>query len=341
MSEISSVNISNNGENFGVTLQHSVQIYSINPVKRVFLKDFVNCTITHMSIIDDGSMISFSTRNVTPIERKYKAVIWNIQSNQLITEISLDEEILSLHLSRQFLLIVLINSVIVYDISQRKTQCEQLTSENSRGTADLIESDKPLVAICGLQVGSVHVSEIVSSSKLSSSSDADFSDLKDFDVIGFKPSISGDSSSIIFQAHSHPLAAIKFSPDGSLIATSSEKGTVVRLFDAFTGNHLSTFRRGNIPSNILALCFSQSNSELIAVSDNGTAHLFQADIRNGNPIDPPRSVAKVKIEKGIFVKAAFKSDDELFIVSSSGHLYQINCGANSLEIVDKIFVLLH
>ena len=160
MSEITSVNISNNGESFGVTLQHSAQVYSINPVKRVFLKDFLNCTITHISIIDDGSIIAFSTKNITPVARQYKALIWNCKLNKLISEISFDEEILALFLSHQFLLIILFNSVVIYDINKRKTQCEQITSENPRGSADLIESDRPLIAICGLQVGSIHVSEI-------------------------------------------------------------------------------------------------------------------------------------------------------------------------------------
>lgn len=340
MSEISSVDISNSGQSFGITLQHSVQMYSINPVKRLFVKDFVNCTVTHISTIDDGSIIAFSTKNTTPIMHQHKVFIWNCKSNKTISELSFDEEVLSLFLSHQFLVAILFNSVVIYDIKQRKTQCEQVTYENRRGSADLIESDRPLIAICGLQVGSVHVSEILSSNQ-KSSSDPDLSDLKDYDVIGLKSMNSKDSSSIIIQAHSHPLAIIKFSPDGSLIATSSEKGTVIRIFDAFTGNHLSTFRRGAIPSNVLALCFSPSNSELIAISDNGTVHLFPADVKNGNPLDPPRSVAKLKIEKGIYVKAVFQSDEELYIVSSSGHLYQITCSANSLELVEKIFILLH
>ena len=45
-------------------------------------------------------------------------------------------------------------------------------------------------------------------------------------------------------AHDSPLAALAFSPSGSRIATASEKGTVIRVFNSADGQKLFEFRRG-------------------------------------------------------------------------------------------------
>lgn len=45
-------------------------------------------------------------------------------------------------------------------------------------------------------------------------------------------------------AHDSPLAALVFSPSGELIATASEKGTVIRVFNVTDGVKLFEFRRG-------------------------------------------------------------------------------------------------
>jgi autophagy-related protein 18 len=47
-----------------------------------------------------------------------------------------------------------------------------------------------------------------------------------------------------FAAHEGPLAAMAFSPDGKKIATASQKGTVIRVFDVPSGARLFEFTRG-------------------------------------------------------------------------------------------------
>jgi autophagy-related protein 18 len=47
-----------------------------------------------------------------------------------------------------------------------------------------------------------------------------------------------------FGAHSGPLVALKFSPDGKKLATASNKGTVIRVFGMPNGERLFEFTRG-------------------------------------------------------------------------------------------------
>ena len=46
-------------------------------------------------------------------------------------------------------------------------------------------------------------------------------------------------------AHTGQLAAIQFSPLGNRVATASDKGTVIRIFNVSDGTKVYELRRGN------------------------------------------------------------------------------------------------
>ncbi|TID30462.1 hypothetical protein CANINC_000973 [Pichia inconspicua] len=79
----------------------------------------------------------------------------------------------------------------------------------------------------------------------------------------------------VIEAHKTQLAAMAFSQDGTLLATASDKGTIIRVFSVKTGVKLYQFRRGLYNTKIYSLAFSPSNMFLIASSATGTVHIFR------------------------------------------------------------------
>jgi autophagy-related protein 18 len=49
----------------------------------------------------------------------------------------------------------------------------------------------------------------------------------------------------VIQAHETDLGALSVNPDGTLIASASQKGTVIKIFSADGGETLQTLRRGS------------------------------------------------------------------------------------------------
>ncbi|XP_076323215.1 WD repeat domain phosphoinositide-interacting protein 2-like isoform X3 [Tachypleus tridentatus] len=83
---------------------------------------------------------------------------------------------------------------------------------------------------------------------------------------------------IMIQAHDSPLAAMTFNPCGTKIATASEKGTVIRVFNVADGVKLYEFRRGvKRCVNIYSLSFSSDSNFLCASSNTETVHVFKLD----------------------------------------------------------------
>jgi len=62
--------------------------------------------------------------------------------------------------------------------------------------------------------------------------------------------------------------------EGNLLATASEKGTLVRLFDTDTGTVLQELRRGTDQAEIFCLAFDPVSKYIACSSDKGTIHIF-------------------------------------------------------------------
>mmetsp|Transcript_12413 Transcript_12413/g.22133 ORF Transcript_12413/g.22133 Transcript_12413/m.22133 type:complete len:500 (+) Transcript_12413:205-1704(+) len=81
----------------------------------------------------------------------------------------------------------------------------------------------------------------------------------------------------VIRAHKAPLTAMKFSLDGTMLATASEMGTLIRVFKVQTGEKLHSFRRGSYAATVYSLAFDEPGRMLAASSSNGTVHVFSLD----------------------------------------------------------------
>ncbi|KAI1361109.1 WD40 repeat-like protein [Xylaria arbuscula] len=85
--------------------------------------------------------------------------------------------------------------------------------------------------------------------------------------------LATDSVSII-PAHSSSLRALQLSADGELLASASEKGTIIRIFATSSCAKLAERRRGSENATIFSLRFSPSGNMLACTSDKGNLHIF-------------------------------------------------------------------
>lgn len=77
-----------------------------------------------------------------------------------------------------------------------------------------------------------------------------------------------------FAAHEGPIACIALSPDGRYVATASDKGTLIRIFEVQSGSKVKEFRRGADQADIFSIAFSRDSALLAVSSSKGTCHVF-------------------------------------------------------------------
>lgn len=79
----------------------------------------------------------------------------------------------------------------------------------------------------------------------------------------------------VLLAHRSPVQALALNLTGHLLATSSTKASVVRVFAVPSLETLCVFRRGSTPCRIFGLNFSQDSQFLCAAASSGTVHVFR------------------------------------------------------------------
>lgn len=95
----------------------------------------------------------------------------------------------------------------------------------------------------------------------------------------------------IIKAHKTGITNIAFDPRGELLATSSVRGTLVRVFEVGEGSKFRSrdgrvetsehdgyaFRRGSTAAVISSLCFSPDSQTLCCATTSGYAYLFRVN----------------------------------------------------------------
>jgi len=78
----------------------------------------------------------------------------------------------------------------------------------------------------------------------------------------------------IIAAHTTALTTLTVPPSGKYLATTSSRGTLVRVWDTLTGKLVRELRRGTDKADIFGVAFRPDEQELCVWSDKGTVHIF-------------------------------------------------------------------
>ncbi len=77
------------------------------------------------------------------------------------------------------------------------------------------------------------------------------------------------------KAHEHNIDALAINNQGTLVATASENGTLIKVFNVETEAKVYEFRRGSLTTKIYDMCFNNDSKLLACCSANGTVHIFE------------------------------------------------------------------
>lgn len=98
-------------------------------------------------------------------------------------------------------------------------------------------------------------------------------------------------------AHEGALTCLAMNLQGTRLATASEKGTLIRVFDTVQGTKLAELRRGTSSSHIYCINFNYKSTHLVVSSDHGTIHIFNLEESQRNAENSSGSGASAIIPK--------------------------------------------
>ncbi|CUS14296.1 unnamed protein product [Tuber aestivum] len=245
-----------------VGTRNGYRIYNCDPFGKVYeQKEGGDVSIIEML---------FSTSLVALIFSPRRLVITNTKRQSTICELTFPTSILAVKLNRKRLIVVLEEQIYVYDISNMKLLYTIETSPNP-------------TAICALSPSSEKC--YIAYPRPTNSSTSPFSPpshappgvntplAASGDVLLFD-AIKLEAVNVI-EAHKAPLANVALNSEGSLLATASDKGTIIRVFSIPGAQKLYQFRRGTYPSRIFSIAFNLMSTLLCVSSATETVHIFR------------------------------------------------------------------
>lgn len=265
--------------------------------------------------------------NLSP--RKLRLV--NTRKNKTIVEFTFHSSILSIKMNKSRLVILLKSQIYIYDITTMKLLHLIETSEQFEGIIDIshVIDDKELPQIlCYSSPQKVISSEMNSHLTTNNISllnkvgtgyhsnntkvkEISGEDNNDFEIQGpNNPKANSHGDVIIFNlltlqptlvinAHKAAISTFKLNDKGTFLATSSVKGTIIRVFDISKGIKKYQFRRGTYNTKINCLQFDKTDQFLLCCSSNLTVHIFKMNdepTEDNNKSDADSSFKKSSVE---------------------------------------------
>lgn len=214
-----------------------------NPLNYSVMRCFLSGTLKFVEMLYKTNIFVLVGGGVNPLYPPNKAIIWDDKQAKCIGELSFRSEIRAIRLKKDRIIIVLEHKVYTYNFADLTLLGMIETFPNPGGICSIAQTNNTFATLSQL-VGSI-VIELYDSRKTT-----------------------------IIEAHQSKIECIVLNNDGSLIASSSESGTLIRVFNTNSGTLIKEFRRGLDRCKIYCLVFNNTSTYLAVSSDKATCHVF-------------------------------------------------------------------
>ena len=224
-------------------------VYNSNPFVKRFYRE-MDGGIGIIEPLGKSNIVALVGGGTNPKYSPTHVIIWDDYQNMPIAKLEYNSEVRAIRCRGQRILVVLTNKAMLYNFSDLKLIAQYETCANPNGLCAMVSlggsggGTSTVIAIPGCKPGDLRV-EMVESKR-----------------------------SFAINAHMTALSNIAISMDGKLCATSSERGTLIRIWNCEDGALHRELRRGIEHATILSLNFRPNGDGICLSSDKGTIHIY-------------------------------------------------------------------
>ncbi|AYV77947.1 MAG: autophagy-related protein 18a-like [Edafosvirus sp.] len=223
-------------------------IYQTNPFEKIYTTSFKNKGLGFGEMLFSTNVLSLVGSKISGADtfQLNKVCIWDESVKSIVAELQYRSQVVAVKMKRDKIIIILKHKIYIYNFLDLSLYDHTETHDNIKGLCAINQNNDNFIVACpGLQKGHIRIESYYPIKK-----------------------------TIAIDAHKSNISCITLNYDGSLLATTSEIGTLIRIFSTIDGSILFELRRGSTTANISNMCFSRHSHWLAVLSDRGTLHIF-------------------------------------------------------------------
>ena len=240
---------------FCVGTNKGFRVYTSYPLKCVGKRDITG-GIGIIEVLNNTNIFALVGTDENIKFGQNKVIIWDELNQKVVNQLIVDNIVKNVKIKRTKIFIIEEYNIKVFTLGNYEKIDSLKTFSNKNGIFGI--SLEPKLSI--ISYPSPDVGKII---------------IKDYDN-------KKDGNFIVSEinAHKNEIIALIMNYDGSLIASASERGTIIKIFRTKDGSLLQELRRGTDPAEIYDLTFDIKSRYIACSSNKGTVHIF--NIKNDN-----------------------------------------------------------
>ena len=249
------LNISFNQDSscFSIGIENGFMVYGTYPIKNQYERK-MDGGIKQAEMLYRTNLLALIGGGDIPKFNPKKLVLWDDYQNKMVSEIKFFSNLKNIKLKKDKIFAICDKTIYVFDFKTLENLEIINTKENPKGLFG-INNDENSTIIAYLEKNDKENKENINKN-----------------YITVKNYTKGNSLKIFAQEDT--ISYIALNNDGSLLATSNEKGTLIKLHSCINGNLLAQFYRGKDKAEINYICFDKLSNFLAVTSDRGTIHIW-------------------------------------------------------------------
>ncbi|KAG2754640.1 hypothetical protein P692DRAFT_20827233 [Suillus brevipes Sb2] len=255
---------------FTTTTPAGFAVYQTWPLTLIRKREFTGGTLAAAVPCHTSSLLFLLGGGRSPLYPPNKVVVWDDAAEEEVAELEFRERVRGLACRRGWLAVSFRRRVVLFEVGETIVRRNEFdTCDNPRGLLAMATGPySTLLAFPGRQMGHVqlvHLPPCIPPTPVGPPPS----------VLPSRPPPPPSKHPVsIIAAHESSLNTLTVPQSGRMLATTSSRGTLVRIWDTLSGKLIRVFRRGSDKAEIYGVAFRPDEKEVCVWSDKGTVHVF-------------------------------------------------------------------